>query len=112
MTPELAFFSVCLRPGERPPCLAAVLEHTPTGQRNPEVSLCAPDYSPYPGHALPDALSRFGGSLPFFEPSGLIKYPVSGPQLRDARVVITALKPVQPVEIPGVRLQDWEAQGS
>ena len=37
----------CLQPGERPSCLALVLEHIPTGRRNPEVSMCAPDYSPY-----------------------------------------------------------------
>jgi hypothetical protein len=104
----------CLQPGERPPCLTVVLEHAPTRQRNPEVSLCVPDYTPYPGHTFPDALSRFGGTLPFYDPSGLIRYPVGGPQLSEARVVVTAFEPtehfVRRVVIPAVRLQDWEPQ--
>jgi hypothetical protein len=102
----------CMQPGERPSCLAVVLEHTPTGQRNPEVSLCAPDYSPYPGHVLPDALARFGGRLPFYDPSGLVRFPVGGPQLSESRVVITDFRPtshfVRRVLIPAVRLEDWE----
>jgi hypothetical protein len=106
----------CLQPGERPSCLSLVLEHAPTGQRNPEVSLCAPDYSPYPGHTLPDALSRFGGRLPFYDPSGLVRYPVGGPQLADARVVVTAFEPrehfVRRVTIPAVRLEEWEPQAA
>jgi len=106
----------CLQPGERPPCLAAVLEHSPTGQRNPEVSLCAPDYSPYPGHVLPDALSRFGARLPFYDPSGLVRYPVGGPQLSEARIVVTSFQPTEHmarrVQIPGVRLEQWEPQAS
>jgi hypothetical protein len=105
----------CLQPGERPSCLTVVLEHTPTGQRNPEVSLCVPDYTPYSGHTMPDALSRFGGRLPFYDPSGLIRYAVSGPQLAEAHVMVTAFQPaehfVRRVVIPAVRLQDWEPQG-
>jgi hypothetical protein len=104
----------CLQPGEPPSCLTAVLEHTPTRQRNPEVSLCAPNYSPYPGHTLPDALNRFGGRLPFYDPSGLARYPVGGSQLSEARVLVTAFQPtahfVRRVVIPAVRLQDWEPQ--
>jgi hypothetical protein len=104
----------CLQPGERPSCLTVVLEHTPTRQRNPEVSLCVPEYTPYPGHTLPDALSRFGGRLPFYDPSGLIRYPVGGPQLAEARVLVTNFRPtehfVRRVVIPAVRLQDWEPQ--
>jgi hypothetical protein len=102
----------CLQPGERPSCLTLVLEHTPTRQRNPEVSLCAPDYSPYPGHVLPDALTRFSGRLPFYDPSGLVRYPVGGPQLAASRVVVTNFQPashfVRRVLIPAVRLQEWE----
>jgi hypothetical protein len=104
----------CRQPGERPSCLSVVLEHTPTRARNPEVSLCAPDYSPYPGHTLPDALSRFGGRLPFYDPSGLIHYPVGGPQLSQSQVLVTAFQSTDHfstrVVIPGIRLQDWEAQ--
>jgi hypothetical protein len=104
----------CLQPGERPSCLDVVLEHTPTGRRNPDVSLCVPDYTPYPGHTFPDALSRFGGRLPFYDPSGLVQYPVGGPQLPEARVLVTAFQPMQHfvrrVVIPAVRLEDWEPQ--
>jgi hypothetical protein len=104
----------CLRPGERPSCLAVALEHAPTRQRNPEISLCVPDYTPYRGHTMPDALSRFGGRLPFYDRSGLIRYPVGGPQLSEARVVVTNFRPTEHFEtrvtIPAVRLQDWEAQ--
>jgi hypothetical protein len=102
----------CMQPGERPSCLAVALEHAPTRQRNPEVSLCAPDYSPHPGHTLPDALSRFGGRLPFYDPSGLIHYPVGGPQLSEARLMVTAFRPTEHflrrVVIRAVRLEDWE----
>ncbi len=104
----------CLQPGERPSCLVVALEHTKTQQRNPEVSLCVPDYTPYPGHTFPDALSRFGGRLPFYDPSGLIRYPVGGPHLSELRVVVTDFRPtehfIRRVVIPAVRLQDWEPQ--
>ena len=106
----------CLQPGERPSCLAVSLEHTPTGQHNPEISLCVPNYTPIPGHTLPDALARFGGRLPFYDPSGLVRYPVGGAELSEARVVVTHFRPtahfVRRVVIPGVRLRDWEAQGT
>jgi hypothetical protein len=104
----------CRQPGERPSCLSVVLEHTPTRARNPEVSLCAPDYSPYPGHAVPDAIGRFGGRLPFYDPSGLIHYPVGGPQLSQSQVLVTMFRSTDHfltrVVVPGVRLEDWEAQ--
>ena len=104
----------CMQPGERPPCLALTLEDPRTEQRNPDVSLCAPDYSPYPGHVFGDALSRFGGSLPFFDPSGLVRYPVGGPQLGNARVIVTDFRPaghfVRHITIHSVRMKDWEPQ--
>jgi hypothetical protein len=91
-----------------------MLEHVPTRQRNPDVAMCAPDYSPYPGHLLPDAISRFTGSVPFYDPSGSIRYPVGGPQLADARLVVRDFRPaahfVRRVTISGVRLEDWEPQ--
>lgn len=106
----------CLQPGERPSCLSVVLEHPPTGNRNPEVSLCAPDYSPYRGHVLPDAIARFGGRLPFYDPSGLVHYPVGGPQLSEARVIVTSFRPtghfMKRILIPAVHLQDWEPDTS
>jgi len=63
---------------------------------------------------MPDALSRFGGRLPFFDPSGVIRYPVGGPQISAARVLVTNFRPtehlVRRVVIPAVRLEDWEPQ--
>ena len=78
--------------------------------------MCAPDYAPYRGHVLPDALSRFMGALPFYDPSGAIRYPVGGPQLAEARVVVTDFRPtshfVRRIVIPSVRLQVWEPASS
>ena len=106
----------CLQPGERPSCMAVTLEHTPTGQHNPEVSFCVPNYTPIPGHTLPDAIARFGGRLPFYDPSGLVRYPVGEAELSETRVVVTNFRPtvhfIRRVVIRGVRLRDWEAQGT
>ena len=102
----------CLRPGERPSCLAVALEHVPTHARNPEVSLCVPDYAPYPGHTMPDALSRFGGNVPFFDPSGSIRYRVSGPDLAAAQLVVTKYHAAahfrKRIALPVLRLEEWE----
>jgi len=50
--------------------------------------------------------------LPFYDPSGLVRYPVGGPQLAESRIVVTNFRPsshfVRRVLIPAVRLQDWE----
>ena len=103
----------CIHAGERASCLAVVLEHKPGGERNPEVSLCAPDYTPYPGHAIPDAMSRFGGNLPFRDSSGLARYPVDGSQLSESQVIVRAYRPLEHftrrLVIPEIRLQDWLA---
>jgi hypothetical protein len=63
---------------------------------------------------LPDALSRFGGRLPFYDPSGVIRYPVGGSQLPETHVLVTNFRPtahfVWRIVIPSVRLHDWEPQ--
>jgi hypothetical protein len=50
--------------------------------------------------------------LPFYDPSGLVRYPVGGPQLAESRVVVTNFQPashfLRRVLIPAVRLQEWE----
>ena len=48
-----------------------------------EVSICSPDYSPFPRHAIPDALGRFTENLRFSDPYGLARYPVNGPLRRN-----------------------------
>jgi hypothetical protein len=104
----------CINAGERPQCLAVQLEHTPTGARNPEVSMCVPDYSPVPGHTFPDAYTRFNARLPFYDPSGGVRYPVGGPQLADARVLVSHFEPTmhfgRTVTAKAIRLQDWEPE--
>lgn len=103
----------CLQAGERPSCLAVRLEHNASGARNPEVAVCAPDYTPYPGHAIPDAMSRFGGNLPFRDASGLARYPVDGSKLAESRVVVRAYQPrdhfTRHLVVPEIHLPDWLA---
>lgn len=101
----------CTSPGEPPSCVTTQLRHTASGRTNPEVSLCAPSYRPFPGHVLPDALSRFRGVLPFADPSGLAIYPVGGSQLAEADVLVRSYEPQEHrrerLVIPEIRLEDW-----
>ena len=100
----------CLNAGERPSCLSVFLEHRSTGQRNPEVSMCAPDYSPYPGHVLPDAVSRFAGRLPFYDPSGLIRYPGQRtPRFLLARMGAWVLAPLAALILAIIASNRWSA---
>jgi hypothetical protein len=78
----------CLKPGAAPSCVSAILEDPVSGRRNPEIRLCAPDYSPYAAKLFPDALSRYQVEVPFRDRSGLASYPVSGGQLDRASIVI------------------------
>jgi hypothetical protein len=101
----------CLEPGEIPMCSTLFLEHAPSGHRNPGRSVCSPDYAPYFGRYLPDAISRFGVNLPFRDPSGLARYPVDGSQLPQSRVVVRVYQPAdhftRRLVIPEIRLKDW-----
>jgi hypothetical protein len=104
----------CIQPGERASCVVVVLEHPPSGRRNGEVSLCAPDYASFPRPMLFDALGGFTGHLPFYDPSGAAHYPVSGPQLSDARAMVTAFHAAnhftRRLTSPNVRLHEWQPQ--
>jgi hypothetical protein len=101
----------CLGAGESPSCATLFLEHAPSGRRNPERSFCSPDYAPYLKRYHPDALSRFGMTLPFRDPSGLARYPVDGSQLPQSQVVLRAYRPQEHfrrrLTIPQIRLKDW-----
>ena len=104
----------CVAAGRVPSCLAAFLEHIPSGRRNPAQFACAPDYAPYFRRVVPDAMSRGGAGLRFRDPSGLAKFPVDGPQLPESRFVIRTYEPqdhfTRHVVIPHITLKDWEAQ--
>lgn len=103
----------CEQAGRGPDCLTLVLEHIPTGQRNPERFGCDADYAPYRDwQFIPDGLARFGGALIFRDPNGLAKYPVNGSRLAESRVVMQIYRAAdhltRKLVIPEIRLSDWE----
>jgi len=105
----------CLAAGKGPSCVTLFLEHVPSGRRNPEVSYCEGDYAPFFGRYFPDdAMTRFGSSLRFRDPSGLARYPVDGPQLSESQVVVRVYRPqdhfTRKLVFPEIRLKDWEAE--
>jgi hypothetical protein len=103
----------CLKPGKLPSYATAFLEHVPSGRRNPERVFGHPDYAPYFGQYLADAISRFGTDLPFHDPAELARYPVDAGQLKESQVVLRVYQPwdhfTRTVVIPDIRLQDWES---
>lgn len=94
-------------------CNSAFLEHAPSGRRNPARFYCWPNYSPYFGQYLPDAMTRNRASFPFRDLSGLAKYPVDASQLPDARVVLRVYEAqdhfTRQLVIPRIQLSDWES---
>lgn len=100
----------CLEAGRTPACFTAFLDDAPHGLRNPETRVCEPDYAPLAIRLWPDALGRFGGNLPFFDPRGLSRYPIDGTRVAQARLVIETYRPgahfTRNVSISGVRLAD------
>jgi hypothetical protein len=103
----------CLQAGKLPPCSTLFLEHTLSGRRNPAISSCSPDYSPYLRRSLPYAMGHFGRNLPFRDPTGLAHYPVDGSQLAESQVVVRTYQPVdhftRRLVISDIRLKDWES---
>src|SRR5579859_2066663 len=109
----------CLQPGKGPSCGLVYLEVSTSGLKNPVANVCQPDYTPffsYPRVILPDAISHYGGNLPFRDPNGLAKYPVGSAQLEHARVVSRYFEPqahfIREVSISAIRLRDWGAEGA
>lgn len=104
----------CKQAGNIPKCLSAFLEETATGQSNPELYACEPDYSPSLERADKTPLSSFGLNLPFRDPAGLTRYPVQGPQLAKSNVLVTVYEPedhfARQLIIPSVRLTEWGVQ--
>ncbi|MGH8259210.1 MAG: hypothetical protein ACREUG_05920, partial [Steroidobacteraceae bacterium] len=106
----------CIGAGAQPACFTAYLEYEPSGLRNPETHYCEPDYSPVHGALWLDALSRATGELPFFDRSGLTRYPIDGTKLGESRLVVETYAPrdhfTRHLSIRGVRLADFAAAAS
>jgi len=104
----------CMQAGQGATCRTVFLVNVSTGLRNPVKSDCSPDYSPYFQQFGPDAISSFGTSLPFRDPSGLAHFPVDGPQLPKSQVVLRLYQPedhfTRRLAISAVRLEDWESR--
>ena len=103
----------CIQAGGESNCVAAFLEHAPSGRRNPISFSCWPNYSPYSAQYMPDSLTRSQGSLRFRDLSGLAKYPVDGSRLPESRVVLRIYQPeehfTRRLVIPEIHLSDWES---
>ena len=103
----------CIQAGGESNCVAAFLEHAPSGRRNPISFSCWPNYSPYSAQYTPDSLTRSRGSLRFRDLSGLAKYPVDGSRLPESRVVLRIYQPeehfTRRLVIPEIHLSDWES---
>jgi len=102
----------CVQAGNAPACASVFLENSKTGERNPPMTVCNPDYAPYFGKFLFDDMSRFGTDLRFADPSGLTKFPVGEKQLNDARVVMRLYRPTEhftrKIVLENLRMSDWE----
>jgi len=103
----------CIQAGAKLNCIAAFLEHAPSGRRNPISFSCWPNYSPYSAQYTPDSLMRSQGSLRFRDLSGLAKYPVDASRLPESRVVLRIYQPqehfTRRLDIPEIHLNDWES---
>jgi len=103
----------CIQAGGESNCVAAFLEHAPSGRRNPINFSCWPNYSPYSAQYTPDSLTRSQGSLRFRDLSGLAKYPVDGSRLAESRVVLRIYHPeehfTRRLVIPEIHLSDWKS---
>jgi len=104
----------CRQAGNSTKCRSAFLEDTATGQHNPEMYICKPDYSPSFERAEKTPLSSYGLNLLFRDPAGLTHYSVQGPQLPKSKVMVTLYEPedhfARRVIIPSVRLAEWGIQ--
>ena len=103
----------CIQAGRLPTCASFVLEHIPSGARNPRKAICRPDYSPFRINYGPDALSRFTEILPFGDPAGIDTYPVKEPMLPESQVIARVYEAkdhfVRQLAIPQIRLHEWVA---
>ncbi|HEY1215923.1 MAG TPA: hypothetical protein VGE93_20030, partial [Bryobacteraceae bacterium] len=101
----------CIAVAHPAPCVALTLEDTATHQHNPEVQGCPSDYAPLPINLPPTLLAHIGIEVPFLDRTGLAHFPVSAPQLREARLILETYEPrvhfARRLAISDVRLVDW-----
>jgi hypothetical protein len=104
----------CIRTASPLSCVSFRLQETSGPLRNPEISRCIPDYAPLPVDNWYTALDSFGVELPFFDRSGLARYPVDGSVVGRSRIVAVRYRPVahfsRRLEIAGIRLGTWQVQ--
>jgi hypothetical protein len=98
--------------GKPPACLRVLLEYGPTGQRNPGEPPGCGSFAPFLLSPRFPVLLPFRRSVQFRDPSGLATYPVDGPKLPEAHVVVEVFQAqdhfVRHVVIADVQLKDWE----
>ena len=106
----------CLQAGQAPSCVSVTLQDPATGRQNPETLICAPDYAPFSARPFPDAISRFEVEAPFRDRLGVGTYPVSGPELGRARLILTRYHAsehlARRLTAGNIRLSDWTASGA
>jgi hypothetical protein len=105
----------CIQAGDASTCTSVVLEHPPTGARNPRVGLCRPEYSPYrTRHEHDDALGRFVVALNFTDPSVVDDTAVKASMLGEATVTARAYEVrdhfVRHVVGPEIKLREWATE--
>lgn len=102
----------CRQVGLGPPCYTVTLE-SPSGQRNPELRDCTPDYHPF---AAPSAapLTFFGIDVPVRDPAGIVQYPVASSQIPESRLLVTTYRVrdhfTRTVVTPALALAEWQTQ--
>jgi hypothetical protein len=104
----------CLAAGSEPQCGTILLANLASGAHNPAIHGCLDDYAPYLGrYKPPDILTREGANLYFRDSAGLVRYPVDGSQIGNAKVIIKSYAAVDHFSthlvIPSFRLADWSA---
>jgi hypothetical protein len=104
----------CRSTTQQSPCLSVYLEDPATGLKNPELHNCIRDYAPgVIPKFWPDAIHRMGGRLPFFDFSGLVRYPIDGSKVAAAKLIIKTYAVrdhfARHVDTPVVRLADLAA---
>lgn len=102
--------ATCRATGELPPCMSIMLA-LPDGAHNPDWMQCSLNYAPWRTHPGLGALSQVASArLPFTDPIGQRRYPVSAAQLLDAHVAVIVYEPVahfvRYVEVPQILLRD------
>lgn len=102
----------CMEPGLEAACKASFLENAETGERDPMVDGCRPDYAPAAlGSEMMSRMNWYLNTYNAREPRDERAYPVDASKLQSARVVIRVYAPVEHfsyrVLIPHVKLSDW-----